>query len=71
MITALSCLLLRFVLLLRPKKERLFDNIKRRCGRSTIKDIFNLIDHEKKSVKCNFHLETPLLSSDARVFSHT
>ena len=43
MVNALSCLLVRFILLLRPRKETLFKDIKRNHGRSAIKDIFRLI----------------------------
>ena len=44
-----SCLLIRFIPLQRPKKETLFDYIKRSHGRSAIKDVFGLTDNDKKA----------------------
>ena len=52
MINAVSCFILRFLLLLRPRRETLFDVISRHHSRATLKDVFNLISEEKKIVKC-------------------
>ena len=52
MINAITCILLRFILLLKPGRDTLFDVIQRDYGRTTIKDIFSLINDEKKKAKC-------------------
>lgn len=56
MINALNCLILRFLLLLKPTRESLFDIISRDHGRATVKEIFNLIADEKKKVKCDLDI---------------
>ena len=60
MINALTCILLRFILLLRPGRDTLFDVIQRDYGRATIKDIFSLINDEKKKAKCELVVACPL-----------
>ena len=45
---AVSCFLLKFVLLLKPSKDKLYDLIARDHGRKRLKDVFCYIATEKK-----------------------
>ena len=55
-LNAVSCLLLRFILLLKPGRESLFE-ILHRQNRQTVKDALHLISEEKKKAKCDLDIK--------------
>ena len=51
LMNAVLCLLLKFILLLKPSKDKLHDLIVRDYGRKRLKDVFSYIATEKKKEK--------------------
>ena len=54
---AVSCFLLKFLLMLKPSKDKLYDLIARDHGRKRLKDVFCYIATEKKKEKCLLDLK--------------
>ena len=49
---AVICYLVKFLVLLKPSKDTLYDVIFRDYGRRRLKDVFSYIENEKKTEKC-------------------
>ena len=67
MINGISCIL-RFLLLLKPTKGGLFEYVNRNHERSTVKDVFSLIDFEKKKAKCNLDIQFLLICKSVDIY---
>ena len=66
--TSVKCLVIRFLLLLRPSKIRILDAIKRDYGRTKVKSVLGFTALLKKREKCNLDLEFLLTCKTYDIF---
>lgn len=68
MINTTLCFIVKFLLLICPSRQRLYDVIKRDCGRSTLKSVLTYSDILKKKEKCDLDLDFLLTCKAYAIF---